>query len=127
MMGNLRFVENDRVFKLARIAQDAAGTHNHILADVAAIADFASFADPCRSFDHGALLDDRALPDEHGAADEGLSNEAPLDRRLEPKLKVAVDLLESVPHVGGAFKKHPVLGVVQVKIIGGRKHERLEN
>ncbi len=95
---------------------------DHVLADVAAVANLAAFADPRRPFDHRALLDHRALADEDRAADERLADQPSLDRGLQPKLQIARDLLERVPHIRRVLEEHPMLGVIQIEIVCRGEH-----
>ena len=59
-MRHLRFVEQNAILELARVAHHHAIAHDHVLAHVTAAAHLTIFADPCRTFQNRALLDDRA-------------------------------------------------------------------
>ena len=68
------------------------------------------------------MLDRRPFADENRAADERLTDGPAMNRRFEAKLKIARDLLESVPDIGGILEKHPMLGVLEIEKIGRRKY-----
>src|SRR4051794_4585510 len=64
-MGNLRVVEEERVFNLARISNHAIVADNRVFANVSIVANLAIFSNDGRAFDHRAVLDKRAFADEN--------------------------------------------------------------
>ena len=121
-MRNLRFVEDEAVFKLAGVPGHHAVSENDILADVAPIANLAVLADPCRAFHHRALLDDGVLADENRAAHKGLADEAALDAGLHAEFQISPDLRQDIPNIFGILEKSAMLAVAEVKKIFDRIH-----
>ena len=81
-MRDLRFVENEAVFKFTGIPSHHAIPEDHILADVTAIANLAILTDPRRAFHHRALFDDGIFTDEDSSAHEGFADESAVNTRL---------------------------------------------
>jgi len=123
-MRNLRVVENDAVFELARVAHDDAVPDDHIFAHITTAADMAVFANPGRTFHHRALLDDGAGADENRTADERLAHEFAEHRRLEAKLEITRNLFERVPNIFLRLEEFRVRSVLQVEEFRGAKHCR---
>ena len=118
---NLRGVEDDAVFEFAGVAEDGIVAHDDIFADVATGADLAAIADPSRAFDHGALFDRGAVADVDGIADKGAADLFAMDGRLEAELEIGGDEREGFPDIGHLLKQGPVVGVLEVEVIGGRE------
>src|SRR5207247_11166134 len=98
-MGHLRFIEQNAILELARVAHHDDITGDDVLAHVATAANLAIFSDPRRALQHHALFNDRSSADEHAIADERLARWLAKDRRFQPKLQRTRDLSERVPDV----------------------------
>src|ERR1043166_4782575 len=123
-MRHLRFVEEKRVLKFARISDDAAVSHNHIFPQVGIVPNLTVSTNDRRSFDHHAILDHSAFADEHLLANMGLAIKLRFAPRFEIGLQIILELLESVPGVATILEQGRVLGLRQVEKIGWCEHRR---
>jgi len=121
-MGRDGLVEEQRVLELGGIADGAVVADEDVFPDVGVVADLAIAPDDGRAFDHRAVLHDRAFPDENIFADVGDALAFIVQARLEMALDVLLDPGERVPGMGAAIKERGVLGLAQVKQIGGFEH-----
>ena len=85
------------------------------------MADLAVLPDNGRAFDHHAGLDHCAFADENAVADAGARETF---GRILPRRpgEITLDFLESLPGVGAALEDRGVVGLRQVKQIGGFEH-----
>ena len=118
---HLRAVEEERVFQLGRIADDAAVADDDVLADVGVVADLAVLADDGRAFDERARFNHRAFADKNFFADAraGKSFGRILFRHLR---EVRFNFLERVPREFAVGKNRGVLGLREVKQVGWFEH-----
>src|SRR5450432_2618137 len=98
-MRHLRVVEDDAVFKFARVAHHNAVADDHVLADVTAVANLAALANPRRAFDHRALLDRGSFSDKNRAAHKWLADQPSFNSRLEPELQITRNLFQRIPNI----------------------------
>ena len=113
-------------FEFAGVAEDRIIAHDHVLTDVATGADLAAIADPSRALDHGTLFDGGAVTDVDGIADEGAADLFAVDGRLEAELEIGLDEGEGFPNIGHLLEQRPVVGVLEIEVIGGGVgHEKM--
>ena len=124
-VGYLGVVEDNAVFKLARIAKNHAVADDHVFPDIAAASDFAVFSDPCRTLNRCPVFDQGPAADVDIFADEGAAKNAPVNSWFEAKLKIACDLLKRIPHVRAIVEECAVFRLVEIKEIPGLKHKEL--
>jgi hypothetical protein len=118
---HLRAVEEQRVFQLGRIADDATVADDDVLADVGVVADLAILADDGRAFDHRAGFDDGAFADDDSFTDAraGKSSGRILFRRAGD---VGFNFRQRFPCEFAAVEDGGVFGLRQVKQVGWLEH-----
>jgi hypothetical protein len=115
-------VEQQRVFQLGGISDDAVVADDDVVADVGVVADLAIATDDGGAFDHGAVFDDGAFADEDILADERDAVAAIFQAGFEVGGEVILDLFERFPGVMAAVEDGGVFGLLQVKQIGWFEH-----
>ena len=119
---HLHVVEEDAIFKFARVPHHCAFAGDHVLAHVTAAADPTIFTDPRGALQKRTLLDDRAFTNEHMVTDERLAHQLSQDRWLQAKLQITRNLFQRVPDVILVLEQFRMSGVFEVEIISGREH-----
>jgi len=115
-------VEQQRVLQFGGIPNHAVVAEDDVVADVGIMADLAIAADDGGAFDHGAILDDGAFADEDVLADESDAVAAIVQGGAEVGGEIFLNFLERFPGEFAAVEKCGVLGLAEVKQIGGFEH-----
>jgi hypothetical protein len=114
-MWHLGPVEDQTIFKLARISCHDAVSDDHILADVTPIPNLAILSNPSRTFDHGTVFNDRALANKHLRPKKGLTNQGAKHRRLQTELQIRANFFQGLPDGLHIVENDRVVGLLEIK------------
>src|SRR2546426_4321241 len=121
-VGSDGMIEQERVFDLAGISDDAVVADDDIFADIRVVANLAVTADDGGPFNHGAILDQGAFADKDFLADVGNALAMIVERGPEMSLEVALDFLQRLPGVLTAVKNGRVRGLAEIEQIRRFEH-----